>query len=110
MRRFAEITLSDDNRHLGLADEPGEYSGISANLGGGGFSDFDSWIATAPNTGSALDDAGYAELAKLSQAVPPAAYRSVEPKLFERIVDQTVSGPERPAAAVWCPPAPQAGG
>ena len=41
---------------------------------------------------SALDDAGYAELAKPSKAVPPTTYRSVEPKLFDHILDQTVSG------------------
>jgi hypothetical protein len=25
--------------------------------------------------------------------VPPTTYRSVQPKLFERIIDQTVAGP-----------------
>src|SRR6202011_1168550 len=62
--------------HLNLlADKPGEYSGISANFSGDGFSDmrfivravpagdFDRWVATARGTGSALDDAGYAALA-----------------------------------------------
>ncbi len=62
-------------------------------------------------SGSALDDAGYAALAKPSKAVPPTTYRSVEPKLFERIIDQTMSGPEKArAGAAWCPPAQQAGG
>jgi cytochrome o ubiquinol oxidase subunit 2 len=109
--------------HLNLlADKPGEYSGISANFSGDGFSDmrfivravpagdFDRWVATARGTGSALDDAGYAALAKPSKAVAPATYRSVDPKLFERIVDQTTSGPERPAGAAWRPPVRQAGG
>src|SRR6266581_4133087 len=59
--------------------------------------DFASWVAGAGGTGSALDDAGYAELAKPSQAVPPTTYRSVMPKLLERIVDQTVSPPAPPA-------------
>jgi hypothetical protein len=27
--------------------------------------------------------------------VPPATYRSVDPKLFERIIDQTVAGPRK---------------
>ena len=58
--------------------------------------DFDAWVAQARGTGSALDDAGYAELAKPSEAVPPTTYRSVDPKLFERIIDQTTSGPEKP--------------
>src|SRR5438874_9576114 len=94
--------------HLNLlADRPGEYRGMSANFSGDGFSDmqfiaravptgdFDSWVAAVRSGGSALDDAGYAELAKPSQAVPPTMYRSDEPKLFERIVDQTALGPDR---------------
>src|SRR5207249_10326823 len=72
--------------------------------------DFDSWIAKARGTGSALDDSGYAQLAKPSKAVPPTAYRSVDPKLFDRIIDATVAGPERPAGAAWHPPTQQAGG
>ena len=73
--------------------------------------DFDAWVAQVRGTGSALDDAGYAELAKPSTAVPPTTYRSVEPKLFERIIDQTVSGSEQAGVgAAWCPPVRQAGG
>src|SRR5215467_2281056 len=90
--------------HL-LADNPGEYPGFSANYSGDGFSwmrfvvksvpagDFNAWIEQARSTGSGLDDAGYAELAKPSRDVPPATYRSVEPRLFERILDQTTAGP-----------------
>jgi cytochrome o ubiquinol oxidase subunit 2 len=92
--------------HLNLlADQPGEFPGLSANFSGDGFSwmrfvvksvpagDFNAWLAQVRGAGSALDAAGYAELAKPSQAVPPTTYRSVEPKLFERIIDQTVAGP-----------------
>src|ERR1700680_3535604 len=116
-------TMGGMTTHLNLlADKPGEYPGFSANFSGDGFAemrfiakavpagDFDRWVATARSTGSALDDAGYAELVKPSQAVPPTTYRAVEPKLFDRIVDQTASGPERPAGAAWCPPTRQAGG
>src|SRR5499433_783848 len=90
--------------HL-LADNPGEYPGFSAMFSGDGFadmrfiakavsaSDFNAWLERARGTGSALDDAGYTELAKPSKAVPPTIYRSVAPKLFERILDQTVAGP-----------------
>jgi len=94
--------------HLNLlADKPGEYSGFSANYSGDGFSemrfvvksvpagDFNAWLEQARGTGSALDDPGYAELAKPSKAVPPTTYRSVDPKLFERIIDQTVAGPAK---------------
>jgi cytochrome o ubiquinol oxidase subunit 2 len=116
-------TMGGMTTHLNLlADKPGYYPGFSANFSGDGFSDmrfiakavpagdFDSWVAQVRGAGPALDDAGYAALAKPSEAVPPSAYRSVEPKLFERIVDQTASGPERPAGAAWCPPTRQAGG
>ena len=90
--------------HL-LADNPGEFPGFSANFSGDGFSwmrfivksvpaaDFNAWVAQARDTGSGLDDASYAELAKPSQDVPSKTYRSVEPKLFERILDQTTKGP-----------------
>jgi cytochrome o ubiquinol oxidase subunit II len=116
-------TMGGMTTHLNLlADKPGEYPGISANFSGDGFSDmrfivkavsagdFDGWVAQVRSTGSALDDAAYAELAKPSQAVPPTTYRSVEPKLFDDIIDQTIAGPEKPAGAAWCPPTQQAGG
>jgi cytochrome o ubiquinol oxidase subunit 2 len=110
--------------HLNLlADEPGEFPGLSANYSGNGFSqmrfiakavpagDFDAWVAQVRSTGSALDHAAYAELAKPSQAVPPTTYRSVAPQLFERIVDQTASGPgQAGVGAAWGPSVRQAGG
>src|SRR5271169_1826695 len=110
--------------HLSLlANDPGEYPGFSANFSGDGFSwmrfvvksvpagDFNAWLEQARGTGSGLDDAGYAELAKPSQDVAPATYRSVEPKLFERILDQTTAGPGNVSVGgAWCPPVRQAGG
>jgi cytochrome o ubiquinol oxidase subunit 2 len=117
-------TMGGMTTHLSLlADSPGEYPGFSANFSGDGFSwmrfvvrsmstgDFNAWLEQARGTGSALDDAGYAELAKPSKAVPPTTYRSVEPKLFERILDQTVSGSGKAGiSGAWCPPLRQAGG
>ena len=41
--------------------------------------DFDTWMARVRGAGSALDDAGYAQLAKPSKAVPPMSFRSVAP-------------------------------
>ncbi len=110
--------------HLNLlADQPGEYSGLSANFSGDGFSwmrfivksmpagDFKRWVEEAHAAGSGLDDASYAELAKPSKDVAPVAYRLVESKLFDHIVDQTASSPENPAVGgAWCPPASLAGG
>ena len=107
--------------HL-LADQPGEYPGFSANFSGDGFSgmrfvvksvpaaDFNAWVAQARGSGSGLDDASYAELAKPSQDVPAATYRSVEPKLFERILDKTAGHGNAASGGAWCPPVNQAGG
>ena len=73
--------------------------------------DFDTWLDQVRGAGVALDDAGYAELAKPSRAVPPTTYRSVEPKLFERIIDQTVAGPRKVGiGGAYSPPPHQAGG
>ncbi|MBO0735558.1 MAG: ubiquinol oxidase subunit II [Alphaproteobacteria bacterium] len=105
-----------------LADEPGEFPGFSANFSGDGFSDmrfvvkavpagdFQAWVTQAHSAGAALDDAAYAALARPSRAVPPSTFRTVQPKLFERIVEQTASGPQKSAGAAWRPPAQQAGG
>jgi cytochrome o ubiquinol oxidase subunit 2 len=105
-----------------LADRPGEFPGISANFSGNGFADmrfiakavpaadFAGWVAQVRGSGSALDIPAYAALAKPSQAVPPTTYRSVDPELFERIVDQTALDPQRRASGAQRPPAQQAGG
>ena len=130
-------TMGGMTTHLNLlADKPGDFPGLSAMFSGDGFAemrfnakavpagDFDGWVGQVRGSGSALDGATYAELAKPSQAVPPKTYRSVEPKLFDRIIEQTVSGsPSLPlprnagegrvragAGAAWCPPAQQTGG
>jgi cytochrome o ubiquinol oxidase subunit 2 len=116
-------TMAGMTTHLNLlADKPGEYPGMSANFSGDGFADmrftvkavpageFDGWVAKVGGSGTALDDAAYAELTKPSSAVPPTTYRSVDPALFERIVNQTALSPEKAhAAATWRPPA-QTGG
>ena len=103
--------------HLNLlADKPGEYSGLSAMFSGDGFSDmrfiaravaaenFAGWVAQVRGSATALDDGSYAELAKPSTAVPPTAYRSVAPRLFDCIVERTASGPAPPNRATRCPP------
>jgi cytochrome o ubiquinol oxidase subunit 2 len=117
-------TMGGMATHLNLlADAPGDYPGFSANFSGDGFSDmrfiakavpagdFDAWLTEARGAGAVLDDAGYAALAKPSKAVPPTIYRSVEPDLFEHIIDRTVAGSEKTGAgAAWCPPLQHAGG
>jgi cytochrome o ubiquinol oxidase subunit II len=112
-------TMGGMTTHLNLlADKPGDYPGFSANYSGDGFSrmrfvvksvppsGFDAWVEQARGKGVGLDDASYTELAKPSKAVPPTTYRSVEPKLFERIVDYTAAGRGK---ADICPPARLAG-
>ena len=47
------------------------------------------WVADAKATGAALDRAAYAELVKPSKNVSPTTYRSVEPGLFDAIVEWT---------------------
>jgi cytochrome o ubiquinol oxidase subunit II len=110
--------------HLNLlADTPGEYPGFSAMFSGDGFSwmrfavksvpagDFNAWLDQVRGTGTGLDDTSYAELAKPSKDVPPTTYRSVEPRMFEHILDQTAADPgEADIGKAWCPPARQAGG
>jgi cytochrome o ubiquinol oxidase subunit II len=98
-------TMGGMTTHLSLlADAPGQYPGFSANFSGDGFSemqfvvksvpvgDFNAWLDQVRGTGSALDDAGYNELAKPAKAASPITYRSVESNLFERIVDKTLAG------------------
>jgi cytochrome o ubiquinol oxidase subunit II len=115
-------TMGGMTTHLNLlASESGEYPGFSANFSGHGFSDmrfivkavpsgdFNAWVTQARSTGAALDDAALAELAKQGKAVP-TMYRSVPPKLFERIIDQTAAGPAKVGVgAGWCPPVLQEG-
>jgi cytochrome o ubiquinol oxidase subunit 2 len=130
-------TMGGMTTHLKLAaDAPGEYPGFSANFSGDGFAEmrfiakavpageFEGWVTRVRGAGSALDDAAYAELSKPSEAVPPATYRSVAPNLFDRSIEQTISGsaslplPRNAATgsggagdgAAWCPPLKQAGG
>src|SRR5262249_12218432 len=68
-------TMGGMTTHLNLlADQPGEYPDFSANFSGDGFSemrfiakavpagDFDAWVGQVRGGGSALDDAGYAQL------------------------------------------------
>jgi cytochrome o ubiquinol oxidase subunit 2 len=117
-------TMGGMTTHLNLlADAPGEFPGFSANFSGDGFArmrfvaeavpagDFDGWVAQVRGAGSALDDAAYAELAKPSEAVPPTTYRSVAPRLFERIVEETAAGRgQADDGAASGPPVREAGG
>src|SRR5450432_1832586 len=80
------------------ADHSGTYRGFSAQYSGEGFSDmyfnveavapekFSQWVDATRNVGVELNVKSYAELAKPSAAVVPFTYRSVAPRLFDRIL------------------------
>jgi cytochrome o ubiquinol oxidase subunit 2 len=102
--------------HL-AADKPGEFYGQSAQFSGDGFSDmnfilravpgdaFAQWVATARQTGSALDETSYLALCRQSSNVSPFTYRTVDASLFTAIVNQQLPpcpGPDigRPGAMV----------
>lgn len=85
--------------HL-IADSPGSYKGSSANISGQGFSDmtftakavssadFDGWIRSVQKSTGGLSQASYDRLAQPSRHQPVAIYSSVEPSLYEQIVDK----------------------
>jgi cytochrome o ubiquinol oxidase subunit 2 len=84
-----------------MADHPGDYPGFSSQFSGSGFSDmhflvhavpaseFNLWLARTQSAGPKLDDSSYGELAQASANAPLQAYGSVDPQLFERIVQAT---------------------
>jgi len=85
--------------HLNLiANEPGTYTGISANFSGNGFygmhfqtiaqsnQDFQSWVNRVRQSGRSLDQNAYQGLTYPSMKNPPEFFSSVEPNLFQSIV------------------------
>jgi len=85
-----------------LADRPGDYPGLSSNFSGDGFSDmrfmlhavpaaeFQQWLGRTRGAGPVLDAATYARLAGDAGDNALRTYGSVDPKLFEQIVQQTM--------------------
>lgn len=82
---------------------PGDYLGFSANYSGAGFSGmrfrfhgmepegFDAWVAQARAQGQpTLGRAEYLGLAKPSENVAPERFATIDPTLFERIVNRCV--------------------
>jgi cytochrome o ubiquinol oxidase subunit 2 len=95
-------TMSGMTSQLNLqADQGGTYRGLSAQFSGDGFASmhFDvhavsaeayaNWVAETKADGAMLDRAAYAALAKPGVPAAPSTYTSVEPKLFNWIVNQT---------------------
>jgi cytochrome o ubiquinol oxidase subunit 2 len=85
------------------ADHPGEYFGLSSQYSGDGFSgmnfllrsvpqdEFTRWVATAKASGTKLDRAGYAQLARQSQDVKPYTYGAIEPDLFHAVATREIA-------------------
>ena len=107
--------------HL-AADKPGDFRGLSAQYSGGGFSDmnfvlravpqhaFTQWVATARQSGSALDRSSYLALCQQSSNVPPLTYRAVDADLFNAIVTQQLPpcpGPNIERAGATVRPQPE---
>lgn len=83
-----------------LADQPGTFVGRNSQYSGGGYSqqhfevqamsqaDFDAWVARAKQGGTKLDSTTYPALAARSRANPVTYYSTVEPRLFDSIIDK----------------------
>ncbi len=83
-----------------LADAPGTFVGRNSQYSGSGFSDqffqvvatspadFDAWVARAKQAPGKLDPATYAQLAAKSRFNPFAYYSTVEPRLFDSIIEK----------------------
>lgn len=81
-----------------MADEPGEYMGVSANYSGYGFSgmkftakatsqkEFDAWVQTVRQSPNALNSEEYEKLAKKSRNNSVAYYSSAEDGLYDKII------------------------
>ncbi|MDP9044012.1 MAG: COX aromatic rich motif-containing protein [Pseudomonadota bacterium] len=84
------------------ADQAGSVMGLSTMLSGEGFSDmhfevralaageFDAWLDTTRRAGGTLDSARYMALARQSVEDRRMGFGSVEPGLFDRVVDQSL--------------------
>ena len=92
------------------ADSPGVYPGLSAHFSGDGFPDmafdlhavsseqFAQWAAATRVDGPSLDEAAYRRLLAQTQNITPYTYRSVQPGLFDDIVEQRLPPGEGPPA------------
>ena len=81
-----------------MADQPGQYRGLSAHYSGKGFpgmafkvdavprGGFDQWVSGAKGQGASLDGPHFMQLMKDSENVKPYTYRAVLPGLFDRVV------------------------
>lgn len=104
--------------HL-IANEPGQFRGMSGNYSGHGFSnmkfiatassneDFERWVDEVRSAPDALSFTQFKALAAPSKNAPVQHFSSVEPLLFKKVIDQFIGVGENTAAAT---PAGAAGG
>ncbi|MGC1549286.1 MAG: ubiquinol oxidase subunit II [Rhodanobacter sp.] len=97
-----------------VINKPGEFEGFSANYSGAGFSGmhfkfhgmsedgFAQWVQQA-KAGGALNRDVYLQLAQPSENDPVRRYSSVEPGLYESIVDGCVRGKQACAEGMTPP-------
>jgi cytochrome o ubiquinol oxidase subunit 2 len=93
-----------------MADQPGDYPGLSSQFSGDGFSDmrfvvhalpqaqFSSWLSGTQSNAATLDSDAYAQLTRAGHG-GAAAYRGVDPMLFEHILQSTAQPLAAAAAA-----------
>src|SRR5450830_273497 len=86
----------------GVINQPGVYDGFSANYSGAGFSNmrfkfhaldqagFDAWVAKVKAGESGLDRTAYLGLEKPTIKDAVRYYKSVEPELFDAVVNRCV--------------------
>lgn len=83
--------------HL-MADNPGSYNGVSANISGEGFAgmkftvdatsktDFDNWVQQTASGNSRLDQTAYQKLAQPSSNEPVTLFAASEPSLYDSVI------------------------
>jgi cytochrome o ubiquinol oxidase subunit 2 len=83
-----------------VLNRPGRFGGFSAHYSGAGFSgmhfqvagmseaDFGRWITKTKAAGGKLDTPTYLDLAKPSEDTPMMRWASVDPTLFDRVVNR----------------------
>ncbi|MFP6561478.1 ubiquinol oxidase subunit II [Paraburkholderia sp. B3] len=89
--------------HL-IADQPGNFEGLSSNYSGRGFSDmkfrtlatsqgdFDAWVKKVKASAGSLGMDQYATVAQPSEKVPVQYFSTVDPKLFNNIIAKYNNG------------------
>ncbi|TAM00802.1 MAG: ubiquinol oxidase subunit II [Paraburkholderia sp.] len=89
--------------HL-IADQAGDYAGMSANYSGRGFSDmkfrtlatnqqdFDAWVQKVKASTTTLSMDQYATVSKPSEKAPVQYFSTVDPKLFTNIIAKYNNG------------------